>query len=176
MAVKNNYVFLPDDSRAGFIANGDFLEVLKIRSWVELFGYRFADVVVRLCDYPDEPSFEVRLWLDALHVSGPAMPREDQQKVYEAVRQNYLDDGVKKSKIKAMLKKDITLQALQVKFAYALTCHKSQGGQWKHIYLEPGFYQKDGEKSEEYLRWLYTGMTRATEQLKLIGFPRQFFE
>jgi exodeoxyribonuclease-5 len=176
MAVKNNYVFLPDDSRAGFIANGDFLEVLKIKSWLDLYGYRFADVVVRLCDYPDEPSFEVRLWLDALHVGGPAMGRDDQQKLYEAVRQSYLDDGVKLSKVKASLKKDITLQALQVKFAYALTCHKSQGGQWKHIYLEPGFYQKDGEKSEEYLRWLYTGMTRATEQLKLVGFPQQFFE
>jgi exodeoxyribonuclease-5 len=104
------------------------------------------------------------------------MPREDQQKLYEAVRQDYLDDGEKKSKIKAALRKDITLNALQVKFAYALTCHKSQGGQWKHVYLEPGYFQKEQQLSEEYLRWLYTGITRATDQLRLIGFPDLFFQ
>jgi exodeoxyribonuclease-5 len=176
MVVKNNYLFLPEDSKAGFIANGDFVEVLKIRRETEQFGFRFADLTVQLTDYRDEPPFDVRVWLDSLHCPGPAMSQEDHKKLYEAVKDDYLSSGSKKKGIKTSLKKDITLHALQIKYAYALTCHKAQGGQWKTIFLEPGFYKKGEKPSHEYLRWLYTGITRASERLFLLGFPEAFFE
>ncbi len=175
MVVKNNYLFLPEDSNAGFIANGDFIEVRKIKREVEEHGFRFADLLVQLVDYPELPPFDVRVILDSLHCSGPSLPSEDMKKLTDSVRLEYLDLP-RKSDQKQSLKKDINLNALQVKFAYALTCHKSQGGQWKNIFLEPGFYKKGEAPDIEFLRWLYTGITRATENLYLLGFPDEFFE
>jgi ATP-dependent exoDNAse (exonuclease V) alpha subunit len=174
MIVKNNYLFLPNDSPAGFLANGDFAEVLKIVRYVDVHDFRFADIYIRLLDYPDLQAFEVRVNLDSLHCNGPSLPDEDMRKLAQSVREDYAE--IKgKGALKKALKDDICLNALQIKFSYALTCHKSQGGQWQTVILEPGFY-KEGEPDLESLRWLYTGFTRATEKLYLLGFPNQFFE
>ena len=173
MVVKNNYYWLKESSTAGFIANGDICEVLKINSIKELYGFRFAEVEIRMIDYPDQPPFETVLILDTLSSEKPSLTFEETNKLYEAVREDYAHE---KSKYKQLLlvKKNMFFNALQVKFSYAITCHKSQGGQWKTIFIEQP-YLPDGP-SKEYFRWLYTAVTRAQEKLYLIGFSDDYFE
>lgn len=173
MVVKNNYYWLKESSSAGFIANGDICEVLKINSIKELYGFRFAEVEIRMIDYPDQPPFETVLILDTLSSEKPSLTFEETNKLYEAVREDYAHE---KSKYKQLLlvKKNMFFNALQVKFSYAITCHKSQGGQWKTIFIEQP-YLPDGP-SKEYFRWLYTAVTRAQEKLYLIGFSDDYFE
>ena len=173
MVVKNNYYWLNESSSAGFIANGDTCEVLRINSIKELYGFRFAEVEIRMIDYPDQPPFETVLILDTLSSEKPSLTFEETNKLYEAVREDYAHE---KSKYKQLLlvKKNMFFNALQVKFSYAITCHKSQGGQWKTIFIEQP-YLPDGP-SKEYFRWLYTAVTRAQEKLYLIGFSDDYFE
>ena len=173
MVVKNNYYWLNESSSAGFIANGDTCEVLRINSIKELYGFRFAEVEIRMIDYPDQPHFETVLILDTLSSEKPSLTYEETNKLYEAVREDYAHE---KSKYKQLLlvKKNMFFNALQVKFSYAITCHKSQGGQWKTIFIEQP-YLPDGP-SKEYFRWLYTAVTRAQEKLYLIGFSDDYFE
>ena len=173
MVVKNNYYWLKESSSAGFIANGDTCEVLRINSIKELYGFRFAEVEIRMIDYPDQPPFETVLILDTLSSEKPSLTYEETNKLYEAVREDYAHE---KSKYKQLLlvKKNMFFNALQVKFSYAITCHKSQGGQWKTIFIEQP-YLPDGP-SKEYFRWLYTAVTRAQEKLYLIGFSDDYFE
>ena len=173
MVVKNNYYWLKESSKAGFIANGDTCEVLRIHSIKELYGFKFAEVDIRMIDYPDEPPFETVLILDTLKSETPSLTYEESNKLYEAVREDYSHE---KSKYKQLLavKKNKFFNALQVKFSYAITCHKSQGGQWKTIFIEQP-YLPDGP-SKEYYRWLYTAITRAQEKLYLIGFNDDYFE
>lgn len=173
MVVKNNYYWLKESSSAGFIANGDTCEVLRINSIKELYGFRFAEVEIRMIDYPDQPPFETVLILDTLSSEKPSLTFEETNKLYEAVREDYAHE---KSKYKQLLlvKKNMFFNALQVKFSYAITCHKSQGGQWKTIFIEQP-YLPDGP-SKEYFRWLYTAVTRAQEKLYLIGFSDDYFE
>lgn len=173
MVVKNNYYWLNESSSAGFIANGDTCEVLRINSIKELYGFRFAEVEIRMIDYPDQPPFETVLILDTLSSEKPSLTFEETNKLYEAVREDYAHE---KSKYKQLLlvKKNVFFNALQVKFSYAITCHKSQGGQWKTIFIEQP-YLPDGP-SKEYFRWLYTAVTRAQEKLYLIGFSDDYFE
>ena len=173
MVVKNNYYWLNESSSAGFIANGDTCEVLRINSIKELYGFRFAEVEIRMIDYPDQPHFETVLILDTLSSEKPSLTYEETNKLYEAVREDYAHE---KSKYKQLLlvKKNVFFNALQVKFSYAITCHKSQGGQWKTIFIEQP-YLPDGP-SKEYFRWLYTAVTRAQEKLYLIGFSDDYFE
>ncbi len=173
MVVKNNYHFLPADAKAGFLANGDFAEVLKIVRYEELYGLRFADLEIQLTDYPEEQPFEVKVILDTLHNYAPSLPAEDYSKLYQAVREDYYDVTDPKE-LKQKLKKDPYLNALQIKFAYALTCHKSQGGQWKAVFVDQG-YLTDEMVDTEYVRWLYTAVTRATDQLFLVNFNANFF-
>ena len=173
MVVKNNYYWLNESSSAGFIANGDTCEVLRINSIKELYGFRFAEVEIRMIDYPDQKPFETVLLLDTLTSETPSLTYEESNKLYEAVREDYAHE---KSKYKQLLavKKNIFFNALQVKFSYAITCHKSQGGQWKTIFIEQPYLPEGPSKG--YFRWLYTAITRAQEKLYLIGFKDDYFD
>ncbi len=172
MIVKNNYFWLKDSSSAGFIANGDICEVMRINTIKELYGFKFAEVEVRMIDYPDMNSFETVLLLDTLSSESPSLSYEESNKLYQAVKEDFADE---KSKYKQFMgvKKNKYFNALQVKFSYAMTCHKSQGGQWNTVFIEQP-YLPDGP-SVEYLRWLYTAVTRAQDKLYLIGFKNDSF-
>jgi len=172
MVVKNNYFWLKDSSDAGFIANGDICEVLQIYNTKELYGFRFAEVKVRMIDYPNQKPFDTVLLLDTLTSESPSLTYEESNKLYQEVGKDFAHE---KSKYKQFLgiKKSKHFNALQVKFSYAVTCHKSQGGQWKTVFIEQP-YLPDGQNIE-YLRWLYTAVTRAQEKVYLIGFKDEFF-
>ncbi len=172
MVVKNNYFWLKETSDAGFIANGDICEILQIFKIKELYGFRFAEVKIRMIDYPNQKPFETVLLLDTLASETPSLSYEDSNRLYQEVAKDFADE---KSKYKQLLgiKKSKFFNALQVKFSYAVTCHKSQGGQWKTVFIEQP-YLPDGQNIE-YLRWLYTAVTRAQEKVYLIGFKDAFF-
>jgi ATP-dependent exoDNAse (exonuclease V) alpha subunit len=172
MVVKNNYFWLKESSEAGFIANGDICEILKIKNSKDLYGFRFAEVTVRMIDYPNQKPFETVLLLDTLTSESPSLSYEESNKLYHEVGKDYAHE---KSKYKQLLgiKGNSYFNALQVKFSYAVTCHKSQGGQWKTVFIEQP-YLPDGQ-NVEYLRWLYTAVTRAQEKVYLIGFKDDFF-
>ena len=172
MVVKNNYFWLKENSTAGFIANGDICEVLKIFSIKELYGFKFAEVEVRMIDYPDMQPFETVLILDTLTSETPSLTYEESNKLYQAVKEDYAHEKSKSKQFLA-IKKNVFFNALQVKFSYSMTCHKSQGGQWKTVFIEQP-YLPEGV-SKEYYRWLYTALTRAQEKLYLIGFKDDFF-
>ena len=174
MIVKNNYFVLADNGQEGFLANGDFVEILKIRNEEEEYGFRFATMELRLIDYPEAPTFEAKVILDTLHTEHPSMPAEMYEKLYEQVLESYSDISQHRKRQEA-LKDDPYLNALQVKFAYAITCHKSQGGQWKAVFVEQGFMTEEMVNTE-FLRWLYTAITRAEKELFLVNFRPQFFE
>ncbi|MDG1040139.1 MAG: AAA family ATPase [Polaribacter sp.] len=172
MVVKNNYFWLKDSSEAGFIANGDICEITRISAVKDLYGFRFAEVEVRMIDYPNQKPFETVLLLDTLSSESPSLTYEESNKLYQAVREDFAHE---KSKYKQLLavKSNKYFNALQVKFSYAMTCHKSQGGQWKTVFVEQP-YLPEGN-SVAYLRWLYTAITRAQEKLYLIGFKNDCF-
>jgi exodeoxyribonuclease V len=174
MVVKNNYFWLPDGSRAGFIANGDILEVQSLRKQEEMYGFRFAEATVRMADYPGEPSFDVKLLLNTLSSESPALSYEDGQKLFNEVMADYEEETSRRKKL-AALRKNPHYNALQVKHASALTCHKTQGGQWDAVFIEKG-YLKDEMIDSEYLRWLYTAVTRAARKLYLVNFESRFFD
>lgn len=171
MVVRNNYFWLPKDSSIGFMANGDFVEITKIVRFEELYGFRFAEVRLRFVDYPDEVELEVKIMLDTLYSEAPALPAADNQKLYNEVLQDYQDLKTKKERSQA-LKQNPHLNALQVKFAYALTCHKAQGGQWKAVFVDHG-YLKEDMISQEFARWLYTAVTRASDELYLLNMHQE---
>ena len=173
MVVKNNYYWLKDSSEAGFIANGDICEIMRINSTKELYGYRFAEVEIRMIDYPNQKPFDTVLLLDTLTSESPSLSYEESNKLYQAVKEDFADE---KSKYKQLLaiKNNKFFNALQVKFSYAMTCHKSQGGQWQTVFIEQP-YLPEGVNTE-YLRWLYTAATRAQEKLYLIGFKDEYFQ
>ena len=173
MVVRNNYFWLPEESKAGFLANGDTVEVLRIYEVNELYNHRFARLSVRLVDYPDEENLEVIVLLETLNSETPAMTYEQYKALYAAVEEDYKDIPHKHQRNKE-IKQNPYFNALQVKFAYAVTCHKSQGGQWKNVFVEQGYFTPD-MLGKEYLRWLYTAMTRATKKLYLVNFKDDFF-
>lgn len=172
MVVKNNYFWLEETSEAGFIANGDICEILEIFSTKELYGFRFAEVKIRMIDYANQKPFETVLLLDTLTSESPSLSYEESNRLYHEVAKDFAQE---KSKYKQLLaiKNSKHFNALQIKFAYAVTCHKSQGGQWKTVFIEQP-YLPDGQNIE-YLRWLYTAVTRAQEKVYLIGFQDEFF-
>jgi exodeoxyribonuclease-5 len=172
MVVKNNYFWVKPHTEAGFIANGDIVEVLEIFSFKDLYGFRFAEVKIRMVDYPRMQPFETVLLLDTLTSETPSLSYEDSNKLYQEVMQDYASE---KSNYKRFLsvKNNTFFNALQVKFSYAITCHKSQGGQWNTVFVEQPYLPNGVDK--EYLRWLYTAVTRAKEKLYLIGFKDEFF-
>ncbi|MCF8338952.1 MAG: AAA family ATPase [Bacteroidales bacterium] len=174
MVVKNNYFWLPGESKAGFIANGDIIEILKVKGIEEMYGFRFASVSVRLVDYPEEDDLDVMLLLDTIDAESASLTYEQNQKLFQAVMEDYTDIAGKRKRLEKV-KSNPYFNALQVKFAYSLTCHKTQGGQWDNVFVEQGFF-RDEMLSVDYLRWLYTALTRATKQLYLVNFKQEFFE
>ena len=173
MVVKNNYFWLKPTSEAGFIANGDIVEVLEIFSIKELYGFRFAEVKIRMVDYPKMSAFETVLLLDTIDAETPSLPYEDSNRLYQEVQKDYEDETSNYRKF-LKIKGNKHFNALQVKFSYAITCHKSQGGQWHTVFVEQPYLPEGINR--DYLRWLYTAVTRAQEKLYLIGFKDDFFE
>lgn len=173
MVVKNNYFWVDNASEAGFIANGDIVEVLEIFAFKELYGFRFAEVKVRMVDYPNMQPLETVLLLDTLTSETPSLTYEESNSLYQEVMKDYASEKSKYKKFMAV-KKNKYFNALQVKFSYAITCHKSQGGQWNTVFVEQPYLPNGIDK--EYLRWLYTAITRAQDKLYLIGFKDEFFE
>jgi exodeoxyribonuclease V len=173
MIVRNNYTTLPNDSPAGFLANGDFAEVIRIKKFEDIHDMRFVELEMKLLDYPDQPSFEAKAMLDVLHSFSPNLGQEEYKNLYGSVQKDYTDLKSQKARKEAM-KQDPFLNALQIKFAYALTCHKSQGGQWEAVFIDQGF-MKDEMLNKEFLRWLYTAITRATKEIFLVNFNSRFF-
>ena len=174
MVVRNNYFWLPEGSKVGFIANGDMVEVMRIYEINELYDCRFARISVRLVDYPDEENLECIVLLDTLKSESPAMTYEEYKKFYDEVAKDY-SDIPKRAQRNKEIKQIPYFNALQVKFAYAITCHKSQGGQWENVFVEQGYFSSD-MLNKEYFRWLYTALTRTTKKLHLINFKKEFFE
>lgn len=168
MAVKNNYHWLGPESKAGFIANGDVMEIVRIGREEEMYGFHFLYVTVRMIDYPDEIPVELMIWVDSISVEGASMPYEASREMYQSARETYMHLPTKGEQKKA-IKEDPYLNAVQIKFAYAVTCHKSQGGQWPAVFVDQG-YLTDELLDENYYRWLYTAMTRATQRLFLVNF------
>ena len=172
MVVKNNYFWLDAKSDAGFIANGDIVKVLEIHAIKELYGFRFAEVKVQLVDYPQMNPIDTVVMLDVLTMETPSLPYEDGDRLYKEVQKDFADE---KSNYKRFMKikNNKFFNALQVKFSYAITCHKSQGGQWERIFIEQPYLPEGMNK--DYQRWLYTAMTRARGRLYLIGFRDDMF-
>lgn len=173
MIVKNNYTYMAESDKVNFIANGDFVEVVKIRSFEEMYGLRFATLELRLLDYPDEPYFEAKVIMDTLYSPHPSLSPEQYKELYRQVSEDYQDVANKAERME-LIKKDPYLSALQVKFAYALTCHKSQGGQWDAVFVDQG-YLTDEMVNVEYIRWLYTAVTRAKKELFMVNFHPKFY-
>lgn len=173
MIVKNNYTYMAESDKVNFIANGDFVEVVKIRSFEEMYGLRFATLELRLLDYPDEPYFEAKVIMDTLYSPHPSLSPEQYKELYRMVSEDYQDVANKAERME-LIKKDPYLSALQVKFAYALTCHKSQGGQWDAVFVDQG-YLTDEMVNVEYIRWLYTAVTRAKKELFMVNFHPKFY-
>ena len=172
MVVKNSYFWVKPSSEAGFIANGDIIEILEIFSIKELYGFRFAEVKIRMVDYPKMDPFETVLLLDTINAETPSLTYEDSNKLYQKVQEDYSDEASNYKRF-LKIKGNKHFNALQVKFSYAITCHKSQGGQWNTVFVEQP-YLPDGI-TRDYLRWLYTAVTRAKDKLYLIGFKNDFF-
>ena len=174
MVVKNNYYWLPEESIAGFIANGDIVELVRIRKIEEIFGFRFADVTIRFLDYPDEKELDVKIILDTLMSESAALAQSDNNRLFQAVMADFQDIPSRRERMDKV-KASPYFNALQVKFAYALTCHKTQGGQWDTVFIDQG-YINDKMVNLEFGRWLYTAVTRATKKLFLINFEEKFFK
>ena len=170
MVAKNNYFWTEGCKEVDFIANGDIAVVRRVRREREMYGFRFADVLLRFPDY-DDMELEVKLLLDTLHTETPALPKEMNDKLFYSVLEDYADISVKRERMKKM-KSDPHYNALQVKYAYAVTCYKAQGGQWKRVFLDQGYMTED-MLTPDYFRWLYTAFTRATETLYLVNWPKE---
>jgi exodeoxyribonuclease-5 len=172
MVARNNYFWVNDRPKIGFIANGEIVRVKRIGKRQELYGFRFADVTLELPDY-DYQEFDAKLILDSLYMDGPSLDRESMKKLYQEVMADYMHIKTKKARFKKM-QSDPFFNALQAKFAYAVTCHKAQGGQWPTVFIDQGFFT-DEMLSREYLRWLYTAFTRAKQKVYLVNFNEKFF-
>ena len=173
MVAKNNYFWAEGCKELDFIANGDIAVVRRVRHEQDMYGFRFADVVLCFPDY-DDLELEVKLLLDTLHTDTPALPKEQNDKLFYAVLEDYADITTKRERMKKM-KADPYYNALQVKYAYAVTCHKAQGGQWKRVFLDQGYMTED-MLTPDYFRWLYTAFTRATDTLYLVNWPKEQIE
>ena len=169
---KNNYYWLDNKSEAGFIANGDLLEVIRPGKEIFMYGHRFRQATVRMVDYPDQAELDLMVMLDTLSEETPTLSRDQQNAFLQAIWDE--EPGLSKGQFWAKVKKNPYFNALQVKFAYAITTHKSQGGQWRHVFIEQP-YLPDGTMTLSDLRWLYTAMTRATEKVYLLGFGEGYF-
>lgn len=173
MVVKNNYFWLGDNEKIDFIANGDIAEITRIKKYQERYGHRYVDVSLRFIDY-DGLEIDCKIILDTLNINTAALPGEDSKQLFYDILEDYQHHKTKKKQYEGV-KNDEFFNALQVKFAYAITCHKAQGGQWKNVFIDHG-YLTDEMMNKEYLRWLYTAFTRPTEKLFLVNFNKRFFK
>ena len=173
MSVKNNYHWAKQSEELGFIANGDIAEVVKIRKSEEKYGFHFVNVTLRLIDYKDI-EIECKIILDTLTMETPSLSQTDQRKLFDEISADYPEIRNKKT-LWEKIRDNEYFNALQVKFSYALTCHKSQGGQWKAVFLDHGYLTEE-MIDREYLRWAYTAFTRPTERLYLVNFNKEFFD
>jgi len=176
MIVKNNYYWLQDndEKNTGFIANGDMAVIKKVSNVHEMHGFRFADLYLEFMDNNEGDAIRCRVLLDSLYADAPNLPYEQQQLLYNSIAEDYKDISIKKDRMEA-IKKDPYYNALQIKFAYAITCHKAQGGQWPLVFVDQG-YMIDEMLNTEFMRWLYTAITRATQELFLVNFNEKFYK
>jgi len=172
MVGKNNYFYSDENEQFDFIANGDIVEILKINGYEERYEHRFADVRIRLIDY-DDMELDVKLFLDTLDLETASLSSEAHKNLFFSVAEDYASIKAKRKRYEEV-RNDQFFNALQVKFAYAITCHKAQGGQWKNVFIDHGYFVDD-MYNREYLRWLYTAFTRATQKLYLVNFNKSFF-
>lgn len=178
MIVKNNYYWIEEERKSNnklqsneipaFLANGDRAKVLKVRRRIDLYGFRFATLLLQFPDY-DNYELEATVLLDTLTSEAPALTHEQQEQLFHQIEEDYQDIPLKTDRMKA-IRQNQFFNALQVKFAYAVTCHKAQGGQWAHVYVDQG-YMTDDMLNPDYIHWLYTAFTRATEMLYLVNWP-----
>ena len=187
MIVKNNYYWMeeerkkikekdnqvPSNDIPAFLANGDRAKVLKVRRHIDLYGFRFATLLLQFPDYGNY-ELEATVLLDTLTSEAPALTHEQQEQLFHQIEEDYQDVPLKADRMKA-IRQDLFYNALQVKFAYAVTCHKAQGGQWAHVYVDQG-YMTDDMLTPDYIHWLYTAFTRATEMLYLVNWPETQIE
>jgi len=173
MSVKNNYHWAKQSEELGFIANGDIAEVIKIRKYEAKYGFHFVNVTLRFIDFKNI-EIDCKIILDTLTIEAPSLTQADQKKLFEEIAQDYPEIRNKRA-LWEKIRENEYFNALQVKFSYALTCHKSQGGQWKAVFLDHGYLTEE-MIDREYLRWVYTAFTRPTERLYLVNFNKEFFE
>ena len=173
MVVKNNYFWANGNEVISFIANGDMAELRKIKHFEDMYGFRFADVELSFTDYPDAPNIEAKILLDTLNSNSPSLTEEENKRLFSAIEEDYMDIPNRRERYKEM-KKNPRVNALQVKFAYALTCHKTQGGQWNTVFIDSSLNLKETLEVED-LRWLYTALTRAQERVYFVNFKEEFF-
>ena len=173
MVVKNNYFWLDENERVDFIANGDIVRIQSISGYEELYGFRFANVSLKFIDY-DDLEIDCKIFLETLSIETASLAYEDSQKLYQAVAEDYQEIRNKKKRWEK-IRENPYFNALQVKFAYAVTCHKAQGGQWNTVFLDQGYLTEE-MLNIEYLRWLYTAFTRPVKELYLVNFNKEFFE
>ena len=173
MVVKNNYFWLPDNESTSFIANGDMAKIVRVRNEEERYGFRFSEVQLEFLDYPDAGQITCKVMLDTLQAETPNLPYEDSKKLFEGLALDYEHITNKRERMLA-IKEDPYYNALQIKFAYAVTCHKAQGGQWDAVFVDQGYLTEE-MIDLDFLRWLYTAVTRAKEELFLVNFSRNLF-
>lgn len=173
MVVKNNYYWTDNNADINFIANGDMAEIRKIKHFEEMYGFHFVDVELSFTDYPNLPNLETKILLDTLNSNSASLTEEESNKLYSAIEEDYMDIPNRQQRFKEM-RKNPWFNALQVKFAYALTCHKTQGGQWNEVFIDSSLNLKDNLDTED-LKWIYTALTRAQEQVFFVNFKEEFF-
>ena len=174
---KNSQTLRLSDSQIlknGFIANGDMIEILRINKIEEMYGFHFADVDIQMLDYEGCPSLSVKIILETLHSDSPALTEEDSKRLYNAVEEDYMDIPRATDRRK-MMKENPYFNALQVKYGYALTCHKTQGGQWNNVFVEAPYLPEENSLVLSDMRWLYTALTRASEKVYLVNFKDEWF-
>ena len=188
MVVKNNYFWTSQQttdnrqqtstnsqqSNISFIANGDMIEITRINKFEEMYGFHFADVDIMLTDYEEAPTLSVKIIMETLYSDSPALTNDEAKRLYQAVEEDYMDIPRAADRRKVM-KENPYFNALQVKFGYALTCHKTQGGQWSNVFIEAPYLPEETILELGDLRWLYTAMTRASEKVYLVNFKDEWF-
>ncbi len=172
MVAKNNYFRTDGSKETDFIANGEIIRVLRVRKTMEMYGFRFADVTVRFVEQENEAEMDLKILLDTLQTDAPALPQAMSDRLFQAVLEDYADIPSKAEKMRK-IKADPWYNVVQVKYAYAVTCHKAQGGQWMNVFLDLGYITED-MLGESFYRWLYTAFTRATHRLYLVNLPKEF--
>ncbi len=173
MIVKNNYFWLPEESESAFIANGDIAKVIRIRAEQEIHGFRFCEATLQMIDIPGEPIITAKIMLDTLSSESPNLAYDQQKSLYDSVLKDYEWIKTKKERMEK-IRNDPFYNALQIKFAYAVTCHKSQGGQWPCVFIDQGYLTEE-MLNKDFLRWLYTAITRASKEVFLVNFNGMFF-